>query len=85
MMPRSRSEAASSSSSAAANDAARIARIRPQRLGRQPALRARPLDRAFLADIADQRGKPASQSRPRSLLRHRGLSSNVSVMRTPRV
>jgi glyoxylase-like metal-dependent hydrolase (beta-lactamase superfamily II) len=37
---------------------------------RQPALRARAFDRALLADVADQRGKPSPQSRPRPLLRH---------------
>ena len=54
--------------------APRVVRIRPQRAGRQPPLAARTLARAFLANVTDQRGESASQSRPSPLPRHRGVS-----------
>ena len=86
MMPRSRIEAASSSSSASAKQLARIARIGLQRTRSAPALAARARSTAcdFVADVADQRGKSAPQSRPCCLFRHGGSSQFVIALRSHR-
>ena len=81
MMPRSLIEAASSSSSALGEMATRVAGIGPQEFDRHAPLAARALERGDLvADIADQRGKPAAQT---------GLSSSAIAaslaMRIPRL
>ena len=65
--------------------APRIARIRPQRTGRHAPLAARTLGRALGADVTDQRGKPAAQSRSRCVLRHRRLPWSVTHKTIPRL
>ena len=72
MMPRSRIDSVSSSSSASVKCAARIARIGREVFDRRAARLALRYRRGrFLADIADQRCEAASQSR---MIRHRRRS-----------
>ena len=74
MMPRSRIEAASSSSSASAKGWRGLRGLaRRNSIGTLAlAARARSSDCDFVADVADQRGKSASQSRPCCVIRHGG-------------